>query len=56
MPAAPPGPSGRRTGRVVTQVSGTFRAADVAVGAEGVWVYDQNQGAARPWSGVDPNR
>jgi DNA-binding beta-propeller fold protein YncE len=35
----------RRTGRVVAQVSGSFKAADLAVGAEGVWVYDQRQGA-----------
>jgi hypothetical protein len=35
----------RRTGRVVARVSGTFKAADLAVGAEGVWVYDQRQGA-----------
>ena len=35
----------RRTGRVVAQVPGTFQAADLAVGAEGVWVYDQHQGA-----------
>ena len=35
----------RRTGRIVAQVSGTFQAADLAVGAEGVWVYDQRQGA-----------
>jgi DNA-binding beta-propeller fold protein YncE len=35
----------RRTGRVVVQVPGTFTAADLAVGAEGVWVYDQHQGA-----------
>jgi streptogramin lyase len=35
----------RRTGRMVAQVPGTFRAADLAVGAEGVWVYDQHQGA-----------
>lgn len=35
----------RRTGRVVAQVPGTFKAADLAVGAEGVWVYDQHQGA-----------
>jgi streptogramin lyase len=34
----------RRTGRTVAQVPGTFRAADLAVGAEGVWVYDQHQG------------
>jgi DNA-binding beta-propeller fold protein YncE len=34
----------RRTGRVVAQVSGSFKAADLAVGAEGVWVYDQRQG------------
>jgi streptogramin lyase len=33
-----------RTGRVVAQVPGAFQAADLAVGAEGVWVYDQNQG------------
>jgi anaerobic selenocysteine-containing dehydrogenase len=35
----------RRTGRVVARVSGSFKAADLAVGAEGVWVYDQRQGA-----------
>jgi streptogramin lyase len=35
----------RRTGKVVAQVAGTFQAADLAVGAEGVWVYDQHQGA-----------
>jgi len=35
----------RRTGRMVAQVPGAFRAADLAVGAEGVWVYDQRQGA-----------
>jgi streptogramin lyase len=35
----------RRTARVVAQVPGTFQAADLAVGAEGVWVYDQRQGA-----------
>jgi streptogramin lyase len=35
----------RRTGRVVAQVSGGFKAADLAVGAKGVWVYDQRQGA-----------
>jgi streptogramin lyase len=35
----------RRTGRIVAQVSGTFQAADLAVGAEGVWAYDQRQGA-----------
>jgi streptogramin lyase len=35
----------RRTGRVVAQVPGSFQAADLAVGAEGVWVYDQHQGA-----------
>ena len=39
----------RRTGKVVAQVPGSFRAADLAVGAEvgaeGVWVYDQHQGA-----------
>ncbi len=35
----------RRTGRIVAQVPGTFKAADLAVGAEGVWVYDQHQGA-----------
>jgi DNA-binding beta-propeller fold protein YncE len=35
----------RRTGKVVAQVAGTFRAADLAVGAEGAWVYDQHQGA-----------
>jgi streptogramin lyase len=35
----------RRTGRVVARVAGTFEAADLAVGAEGVWAYDQHQGA-----------
>jgi streptogramin lyase len=35
----------RRTGRVVARAAGAFRAADLAVGAEGVWVYDQHQGA-----------
>jgi streptogramin lyase len=35
----------RRTGRITAQVPGAFRAADLAVGAEGVWVYDQHQGA-----------
>jgi DNA-binding beta-propeller fold protein YncE len=35
----------RRTGKVVAQVPGSFRAADLAVGAEGVWVYDQHRGA-----------
>jgi streptogramin lyase len=35
----------RRSGRIVAQVPGSFRAADLAVGAEGVWVYDQHQGA-----------
>jgi DNA-binding beta-propeller fold protein YncE len=35
----------RRTARVVAQVPGTFTAADLAVGPEGVWVYDQHQGA-----------
>jgi DNA-binding beta-propeller fold protein YncE len=34
----------RRTGRILAQVPGTFEAADLAVGAEGVWVYDQYQG------------
>ena len=34
-----------RTNRVMAQVPGTFQAADLAVGAEGVWVYDQHQGA-----------
>jgi streptogramin lyase len=34
-----------RTGRVVARVAGAFRAADLAVGAEGVWAYDQHQGA-----------
>jgi streptogramin lyase len=29
----------------VIQVTGTFEAADLAVGVEGVWVYDQHQGA-----------
>jgi streptogramin lyase len=32
-----------RTNRI-TQVPGAFRPADLAVGPEGVWVYDQNQG------------
>gem|GEM_PF-2215728 len=41
----------RRTGRIVAQVTGTFRAADLAVGAEGVWVYDQRQGAV---ARIDP--
>jgi streptogramin lyase len=35
----------RRTGRIVARVPGAFRAADLAVGVEGVWVYDQHQGA-----------
>jgi streptogramin lyase len=35
----------RRTGRIVAQVPGSFRTADLAVGVEGVWVYDQHQGA-----------
>jgi streptogramin lyase len=35
----------RRTGRTLAQVPGSFQAADLAVGAEGVWVYDQHQGA-----------
>jgi DNA-binding beta-propeller fold protein YncE len=35
----------RRTGRIVAWVPGSFQAADLAVGAEGVWVYDQHQGA-----------
>jgi DNA-binding beta-propeller fold protein YncE len=35
----------RRTGKIVARVPGAFRAADLAVGAEGVWVYDQHQGA-----------
>jgi streptogramin lyase len=35
----------RRTERIVAQVPGSFRAADLAVGVEGVWVYDQQQGA-----------
>jgi streptogramin lyase len=35
----------RRTGRIVTRVPGSFRAADLAVGVEGVWVYDQHQGS-----------
>jgi streptogramin lyase len=35
----------RRTGRIVAKVSGTFQAADLAVGAEGAWIYDQHQGA-----------
>ena len=34
----------RRTGRIVARVPGAFEAADLAVGAEGVWVYDQHQG------------
>jgi streptogramin lyase len=34
-----------RTGRIAAQVPGTFQAADLAVGAEGVWVYDQRRGA-----------
>jgi DNA-binding beta-propeller fold protein YncE len=34
-----------RTGRILAQVPGSFRAADLAVGTEGVWVYDQHQGA-----------
>jgi outer membrane protein assembly factor BamB len=34
-----------RTGRIAAQVPGTFQAADIAVGAEGVWVYDQRRGA-----------
>jgi streptogramin lyase len=34
----------RRTGRILAQVPGSFQAADLAVGAEGVWVYDQHQG------------
>jgi streptogramin lyase len=29
----------------MAQVPGTFQAADLAVGPEGVWVYDQHQGA-----------
>jgi streptogramin lyase len=29
----------------MAQVRGAFKAADLAVGAEGVWVYDQHQGA-----------
>jgi streptogramin lyase len=35
----------RRTGRMMAHVPGSFKAADLAVGAEGVWVYDQGQGA-----------
>jgi streptogramin lyase len=35
----------RRTGRILARVPGSFQAADLAVGAEGVWVYDQHQGA-----------
>jgi outer membrane protein assembly factor BamB len=35
----------RHTGRVIAQVPGNFQAADLAVGPEGVWVYDQRQGA-----------
>jgi streptogramin lyase len=35
----------RWTGRVVAQVPGACKAADLAVGAEGVWAYDQHQGA-----------
>ena len=35
----------RRTGRIVAKVPGTFQAADLAVGAEGVWIYEQHQGA-----------
>jgi streptogramin lyase len=35
----------RRTGRVVSLVPGSFTATDLAVGPEGVWVYDQRQGA-----------
>ena len=35
----------RQSGRIVAQVPGGFRAADLAVGVEGVWVYDQHQGA-----------
>jgi outer membrane protein assembly factor BamB len=35
----------RRTGRIVAKVPGTFQAADLAVGAEGVWVDDQRLGA-----------
>jgi streptogramin lyase len=34
----------RRTGRIVARVPGAFKAADLAVGAEGVWAYDQHQG------------
>jgi hypothetical protein len=34
-----------RTNRIVAQVPGGFQGADLAVGAEGVWVYDQWQGA-----------
>jgi DNA-binding beta-propeller fold protein YncE len=34
----------RRSGRIVARVSGSFRAADLVVGPEGVWVYDQRQG------------
>jgi streptogramin lyase len=32
-------------------VPGAFRAADLAVGAEGVWAYDQRQGAVAQ---IDP--
>jgi DNA-binding beta-propeller fold protein YncE len=40
-------PSTTRTvARIVAQVPGSFRAADLAVGAEGVWAYDQLQGAS----------
>ena len=34
-----------RTGRIEVQVPGNFQAADLAVAAEGVWVYDQRRGA-----------
>jgi streptogramin lyase len=33
-----------RTNQIVAQVPGAFRPADLAVGPEGVWVYDQHQG------------
>ena len=42
----------QRTGRIVAQVPGTFQAADLAVGTEGVWLYDQHQGAV---SRIDPS-
>jgi streptogramin lyase len=35
----------RRTGRTLARVPGSFQAADLAIGVEGVWVYDQLQGA-----------